>query len=164
MPSLRTIPGSGLALHGSKHAHQCERKRIHGSCFPGKLQGSYRLPWQIEFAAIVDYNDGLVFARQLLVTGLTQGPIVIDATDRGTIIGDPLSGNRAQGVINANVRLARKFRLPIGSLDAAMDIFNVANSGYKIQENEISGTSFNLRLPVEIQPARFARIELRYAF
>ena len=132
--------------------------------FLGKLQGTYRLPRGIEFAAIVDYNDGLVFARQLLVTGLAQGPFVIDATQRGTIINDPLSGNRAQGVINGNVRLGRKFRLPRGSLDAAIDVFNVANSAYKIQENDVSGTSFNLRLPVEIQPARFARFELRYSF
>ncbi len=132
--------------------------------FVGKLQGTYRLPRGIEFAAIVDYNDGLVFARQLLVTGLAQGPFVIDATQRGTILNDPLSGNRAEGVINANLRLARAFRLPRGSLDAAVDVFNVANSGYKIQENDVSGTSFNLRLPVEIQPARFARFELRYSF
>ncbi len=82
--------------------------------FLGKLQGTYRLPWGIEFAAIVDYNDGLVFARQLLVTGLAQGPIVIDATHRGTILNDPLSGNRADGVINANLRLERTFRLPLG--------------------------------------------------
>ena len=52
---------------------------------------------------------------------------------------DPLSGNRAQGVINGNLRLARQFRLPRGSLDAAVDIFNVANSAYKIQENDVSG-------------------------
>ena len=132
--------------------------------FLGKLQGTYRLPRGIEFAAIVDYNDGLVFARQLLVTGLAQGPFVIDATHRGTILNDPLSGNRAQGVINGNLRLARQFRLPRGSLDAAVDVFNVANSAYKIQENDVSGTSFNLRLPVEIQPARFVRFDLRYSF
>ena len=132
--------------------------------FLGKLQGTYRLPCGIEFAAIVDYNDGLVFARQLLVTGLAQGPFVIDATQRGTILNDPLSGNRAEGVINTNLRLAREFRLPRGSLDAAIDLLNVANSAYKIQENDVSGTSFNLRLPVEIQPARFARFELRYSF
>ena len=132
--------------------------------FLGKLQGTYRLPLGIEFAAIVDYNDGLVFARQLLVAGLAQGPFVIDATHRGTILEDPLSGNRAEGVINGNLRLSRDFRLPHGSLNAAIDVLNVANSHYKIQENDVSGTSFNLRLPVEIQPARFARFELRYSF
>lgn len=132
--------------------------------FLGKLQGTYRLPRGIEFTAIVDYNDGLVFARQLLITGLAQGPFVIDSTHRGTIINDPLSGNRAQGVINANLRLAREFRLPRGSLGAAVDLFNAANSAYRIQENDVSGTSFNLRLPVEIQPSRFARLDLRYSF
>ena len=130
----------------------------------GKLQGTYRLPWGIELAGIVDYLDGLVFARQLLVTGLDQGPIVMDATSRGTQLFNPLSGNRAEGVINGNLRFERKFRLPVGTLEAVLDILNVANSGYKIQESEITGPSFNLRRPVEIQPARFARIQLHYAF
>jgi len=132
--------------------------------FLGKIEGTYRLPWRIDFAAIVDYNDGLVFARQLLVTGLAQGPIVIDATNRGTILNDRLSGNRAEGVINANLRVSRNFPLPFGSLHTALDVLNAANSAYKIQESETTGTSFNLRLPVEIQPARFVRVELRYAF
>ena len=133
--------------------------------FLGKLSGEYRLPWGgIEVAAIADYLDGLAFARQLLITGLAQGPFVIDATSRGTQLFNPLGGNRAEGVINANLRLARKFRIPAGTFEAALDIMNVANSGYKIQENEITGTSFNLRLPVEIQPARFLRFQLRYTF
>jgi len=132
--------------------------------YVGKVWGSYRLPWAIELAAIVDYLDGLVFARRLLVTGLAQGPFVIDATSRGTQLNNPLSGNRAEGVINGNIRLHRQFRLPVGMFDAALDILNVANSSYKIQESDVSGTSFNQRSPVEIQPARFARIQLRYAF
>jgi hypothetical protein len=133
--------------------------------YAGKIQGTYRLPWGgIEIAGVVDYFDGLAFARQLLVPGLAQGPIVIDATSRGTDFSNPLSGNRAQAVINGNLRFGRRFRLPKGTLGAALDILNVANSGYRIQENDASGTAFNLRLPVEIQPARFARIELRYAF
>lgn len=133
--------------------------------FLGKLSGEYRLPWGgINLAAVADYLDGLVFARQLLVTGLAQGPFVIDATSRGTQLFNPLSGNRAEGVINANLRFARQFHLPVGTFGAALDIMNVANSGYKIQEDEIAGTSFNLRLPVEIQPSRFLRIQLRYTF
>ena len=132
--------------------------------FLGKVEGMYRLPWGIELAGIVDYLDGLVFARQLLVKGLAQGPFVIDATSRGTQLFNALGGNRAEGVINGNIRLRRKFRLRVGRFDAALDILNVANSSYKIQENELTGSSFNLRLPEEIQPARFARIQLRYAF
>jgi len=133
--------------------------------FLGKVSGEYRLPWGgIEIAVVADYLDGLVFARQLLVTGLAQGPFVIGATSHGTQLSNPLSGNRAEGVINANLRLARRFRLPAGTLVAALDIMNVANSSYKLQENEITGTSFNLRRPVEIQPARFVRMQFRYTF
>src|SRR6202007_2402581 len=96
----------------------------------GKLWGKYHVPWGgIELSAIVDYLDGLVFARQLLVRGLAQGPFVIDATSRGTQLFNPLSGNRAEGVVNANLRFARQFRLPAGTLGAALDIMNVANSG-----------------------------------
>jgi hypothetical protein len=131
----------------------------------GKLSGAYRVPWGgIEVAANADYLDGLVFARQLLITGLAQGPFVIDATSRGTQLFNPLSGNRAEGAINANLRLARKFRIPAGTFEAALELMNVGNGGYKIQENEITGTSFNLRLPVEIQPTRFVRFQLRYTF
>jgi hypothetical protein len=132
--------------------------------YVGKVWGSYLLPWGVELAGIVDYLDGLAFARRLLVTGLAQGPFMIDATSRGTQPFNPLSGNRAEGVINGNIRLRRQFRLPVGAFDAALDIMNVANSSYKLQENEITRASFNQRLPVEIQPARFARIQLRYAF
>jgi hypothetical protein len=133
--------------------------------FLGKISGEYRLPWGgINVAAVADYLDGLVFARQFLITGLPQGPFVIDATSRGTQLLNPLSGNRAEGVINANVRFARQFRLRVGTFGAALDIMNVANSGYRIQENEITGTSFNQRLPVEIQPSRFVRIQFRYTF
>ena len=133
--------------------------------YVGKLWGNYHLPWGgIEISAIADYNDGLVFARQLLVTGLAQGPLVIDATSRGTQLNNPLSGNRAEGVINGNLRFSRKFRFRAGTFDAALDILNVANSGYKIQENEATARSFNLRLPVEIQPSRFVRVQLLYMF
>ena len=46
--------------------------------YVGKLQAAYRLPaaWGgIEVASVAGYTDGLVFARQLLVTGLPQGPM-----------------------------------------------------------------------------------------
>ena len=55
--------------------------------YVGKIQASYRLPpaWGgIEVASVADYMDGLVFARQLLVTGLPQGPFLVATTVRGS--------------------------------------------------------------------------------
>lgn len=131
--------------------------------YVGKMQASYRLPSAcggIEVTSIADYTDGLVFARQLLVTVLPQGPFLVATTVRGS----PEGGNRAQYVINWNLRLSRQFGLPIGRFAVTADIFNVTNAGQSIQQNDLSGPSFNLRMPVAIQPPRFVRIGFRYAF
>ena len=131
--------------------------------YVGKTQATYRLPaaWGgIELASVADYMDGLPFARQLLVTGLPQGPFVVATTVRGS----PNGGNRAEHVTNWNLRLSRRFALPAGGLTVAADLLNATNAGHRLQESDLSGPSFNLRLPVAIQPPRFVRLELRYEF
>ena len=131
--------------------------------YVGKIQASYRLPpaWGgIEVASVANYTDGLVFARQLLVTGLPQGQFLVATTVRGS----PEGGNRAQHVINWDLRLSRKFGLPAGTFSVSADIFNVANGAQRLQEDDLSGPTFNLRLPVAIQPPRFVCIGFRYEF
>jgi hypothetical protein len=131
--------------------------------YVGKLQASYRLPraWGgIEVASVADYMDGLAFARQLLVTGLPQGPFLVATTVRGS----PNGGNRAEHVTNWNLRLSRRFGLPTGGFTVSADVLNVTDAAHKLQESDLSGPSFNLRLPVAIQAARFLRVELRYEF
>jgi hypothetical protein len=131
--------------------------------YVGKMQATYRLPlaWGgIEVASVADYTDGLVFARQLLVTGLPQGPFLVATTVRGS----PGGGNRAQYVINWDLRLTRRFALPGGTFAVSANIFNVTNGAHRLQEEDLSGPSFNLRLPVAIQAPRFVRIGFRYEF
>ena len=131
--------------------------------YVGKIQATYRLPstWGgIELASVADYMDGLVFARQLLVTGLPQGPFLVATTVRGS----PEGGNRAQYVINWNLRLSRQFRLTVGRFAVSADVLNVTNAGQRFQEDDLSGPSFNLRLPVSIQPPRSVRVGFRYEF
>jgi hypothetical protein len=131
--------------------------------YVGKLQAVYRLPvpWGgMEVASVADYTDGLVFARQLLVTGLPQGPMVVATTVRGS----PEGGNRAQYALNWNLRIGREFALAPGRLAVSADILNVTNAGQSLQENDLSGASFNLRLPVAIEPPRFLRLGIRYEF
>ncbi|MGA3023591.1 MAG: hypothetical protein ABSF98_02355 [Bryobacteraceae bacterium] len=127
-----------------------------------KVQTAYHLPrrWGgMELSSVADYVGGLPFARQLLVTGLAQGPFLVPVTPRGAG-----GGYRAQPAINWNLRLMREFRLPVGTLAAFADILNVANFGQKIQENDFTGPAFNLRLPVAIQEPRSVRLQLRYEF
>jgi hypothetical protein len=131
--------------------------------FVGNCQALYRFPskWGgLEIASVIDYIDGLVFARQLLVTGLAQGPILIPTTVRGS----PEGGNRAQYVLNWNLRLGKELTLPRGRLTALVEALNVSNTNNKIQESDLSWSAFNLRLPIAIQPPRFVRFELRYEF
>jgi hypothetical protein len=131
--------------------------------YVGKVQASYRMPaaWGgIEVASVADYMDGLVFARQLLVTGLPQGPFLAAATVRGS----PNGGNRAEHVTNWNLRLSRRFRLPIGGFTVSADILNVTDAAHRLQESDLSGPTFNQRLPVAIQAPRFVRVEFRYEF
>jgi hypothetical protein len=131
--------------------------------YVGKIQASYRLPSAcggIEVAGVADYMDGLVFARRLLVTGLPQGPFLAATTVRGS----PEGGNRAEYAINWNLRVSRQFQLAAGRFAATADILNVTNAGQRLQEDDLSGPSFNQRLPVAIEPPRFVRIGFRYEF
>lgn len=124
--------------------------------YVGKMQASYTLPeaWGgIEVGSTVTYMDGLLFRRELLVTGLAQGPFLL-----------PVGDNRAEYAADWNLRILRAFRLPFGRIEAASEILNVINAGRKIRENDISGPSFNLRLPTAIQEPRQVRLVLRYEF
>ena len=87
----------------------------------GKLQSTYRLPGGIDVAAAAAYLDGLVFARRLLVTGLAQGPFVVATTVRGS----PEGGNRAQYVLDWNLRFSREFARRFA---LEVDILNVTNA------------------------------------
>ena len=114
----------------------------------------------VELANTATYMDGLPFGRRLLVTGLPQGPFLVAATVRGS----PEGGNRAEYVLNWNLRVGRTVRVPGGSLRLAVDILNMLNSGNKIQESDISGPQFNQRLPVAIQPPRYVQVNIEYRF
>jgi hypothetical protein len=153
----------GALLLKSNTAFHATGRSFVDRAYVGKIQTTYRLPpaWGgIEVASIADYTDGLVFARQLLVTGLPQGPFLVATTVRGS----PEGGNRAQYVINWNLRLNRQFGLPAGRFIVSADILNVMNTAQRLQENDLSGPYFNLRLPVGIQPSRFVRFGFRYEF
>ena len=131
--------------------------------YVGKAQIAYRLPASyggFELASVADYTDGLVFARRLLVTTLPQGPFVAATTVRGS----PGGGNRAQYAFNWNIRISRRFGVTHGMLNITADILNVTNARQSLQEIDLSGPSFNLRLPVAIEPSRFVLLGFRYEF
>ena len=131
--------------------------------FTGKIEALYRLPTRwggVQISTVADYTDGLAFARMLLVTGLPQGPFLVATTPRGS----PGGGNRAEHVQNWNLRLSREWPLAFGRIAAAADLLNVTNADLAIQQADLTGPTFNSRLPIAIEQPRFMRFEVRYRF
>lgn len=127
--------------------------------FVGKMLVAWRLPgWlrRFEAGSIVTYLDGLVFGRRLLVTGLSQGPVLVNATIRGS----PEGGHRAEYVLDWDMRLS----FSLGPLRIAADVFNAANINNKLRENAISGPDFAARPALALEPPRFLRLGLQYRF
>jgi hypothetical protein len=60
--------------------------------------------------------------------------------------------------------LSRQFAVPAGEVTALVDVLNVTNAGQELQQQDLSGLSLNLRLPVAIQTPRLVRVGFRYAF
>jgi hypothetical protein len=131
--------------------------------FIGKFQAVAHLPQKfggLELISMVNYLDGLPFARRLLVTGFPQGPFLVDATIRGS----PEGGHRAEYVLNWNLRISRDWPVSFGQLRATADILNVLNNGNKIIENDLSGPQFNDRPALGVPPPRMLRLGLRWIF
>jgi len=150
--SLYMDPNAGINAAGRTYFDRA---------YVGKLQFLGRFPralGSIDWSNLVNYLDGLDFARRWLVTGLPQGPFLVNTTVRGS----PGGGNRAEHVFNWNLRFSRSFRASAGSFRVALDVFNVTNAAHRIQESEVTGSLFNQRLPVAIEPARFVRFQVEY--
>ncbi|HLI86507.1 MAG TPA: hypothetical protein VKV17_21540 [Bryobacteraceae bacterium] len=131
--------------------------------FLGKFQTVTKGFWWmggIQILNAVNYLDGLPFGRELLVTGLPQGPFLVNATIRGS----PEGGSRAQHVLNWNLRASRDFEMARGRLTLAADLLNVLNNGDKIVENDLSGPQFNQRTAIAIPSPRTLRLSARWSF
>jgi hypothetical protein len=128
--------------------------------YAAKAELSATLPGKLRLASTATYLDGLAFGRRLLVTGLPQGPFLVNATIRGS----PEGGHRTEYVFNWNLQFRRDVPLPRGALGVVVEVLNVLNAGNKTQESDISGPSFNQRQPLAVQAPRFARVMIEYHF
>jgi hypothetical protein len=113
-----------------------------------------------EIGAAIQYFDGLAFGQRLLVQGMTQGPLVVHSTVRGS----PEGGHRTEYVGTLDVRVARPVEVRGVVLRFVADVFNVTNSAKQLVECDIMDADFERRMPLMLQPPRIVRfgIELRY--
>jgi hypothetical protein len=130
--------------------------------YAGKLSAFYTTSprWgRIEIANDAVFTGGYPYARQLLVSGLPQGPFLVDATPRGSD-----GGARADALFDWNLRLARTFAVRKGFVKISGDLFNVPNLASKLRVEDLTGPGFQQRLPKIIQPPRFLRVGVSYQF
>ena len=145
------IVGIALLVDPNTTQHATRRGFLDWA-WEAKTQVTYRLPaaWSgIELDSALDYLDGLAFGRELLVTGLPQGPFLVK---RRGAEWSPQGGYRADFVVNWNLRLRRDFHVPVGKLTGTLDILNVLDSAASLQENDLTGPSFFQR-----RRSRFSR-------
>lgn len=131
--------------------------------YVGKVEADTVLPAvlrRVEIGSVATYTDGLVFGRQLLVTGLAQGPFLVDATVRGS----PEGGHRTQYFLDWDLRLSRGFQAGPGRLTLRADVFNLLNGGNKTREYPYTNPLFDRRLALAFQPARFFRFGFQYQY
>ncbi len=124
-----------------------------------KTTAYYKAPHGFYLAMIANWFDGAPFGRLLLVNGLNQGPFFI----RATPVGHP-GGYQTQLNATLDVRLARDFRLPLGSVSAYADVFNLMNWNSNTQESALTGPTFPLRVPLSVQAPRTIRIGTAWRF
>ncbi len=127
--------------------------------FAGKMSLSSATPrrfGKLEIMNTAVFTGGYPYARRLLVTGLAQGPFMVDATPRGGPQGD-----RTDPVYDWNLRVSRTF---LGKLRVSAEFFNVLNLGASLRVADLTGPRFLQNLPLEMQPPRFVRGGISWDF
>jgi hypothetical protein len=127
--------------------------------FTARFFGYWRISPRWDIATATRYYDGRPFGRKLVITGFNQGPFFVQATPRG----DPV-GHRTEFNLTLDVRVKHTLPWRGGRVSLVFDVFNLLNSDYKTEEGDLTGPLFMLRVPLEYQPPRIARLGVRFGF
>ncbi len=132
--------------------------------FVAKAAASYRLPWGFSLGAVAKYWDGQPYAREIIVTGLNQGPFYILASPRGNGWRTPVGGVRTEAVTTLDLSLKKEVRIASASLLLRVDVFNALNANDNTIENDLSGPDFDQRRPLENVAPRVVRFGMSLEF
>jgi len=127
--------------------------------FIGKATGYYLATRGFKLGAVFKYYDGLPFGRMLLVNGFNQGPFFVRATERGQPGGFQTMFN-----LTLDVRIAREFTLRRGVLSGYLDCFNCLNMNRNTLEADLTGPTFQSRVPLAVESPRLGRLGLEWRF
>jgi outer membrane receptor protein involved in Fe transport len=122
------------------------------SPFQLKLQGMYMFRFGLSLSGYYRLSAGKPYTRELVVTGLPQGPFNVFAERRGE--------SRTDKDGQLDLRAEQSFELGAGKLGVMVDVFNLFNSAAVIDYGFITGVDYDR--PRAVQRPRSARIGLRY--
>ncbi len=120
------------------------------------IGANFRAPFGIRIGCVVKYYDGQPFARKIIVTGMNQGPFIIQAHPRGVA--------RYEYNRTLDIRLERPLNFGLTQMRIILDAFNIINRNLATEENEWTGPEFPLRFATEIQSPRVFRLGLVVEF
>ncbi len=117
-----------------------------------------RLPWGLEVAAVVNARDG--FPIPYFQVGSTGDPT---SGSKDVLVSPAIDTYRLPSLVLADARLARAFALGPGRITVALDVFNVANAGTKLQvTRDVELAAFDRTR--EIVRPRLLRLGLSWRF
>ncbi len=122
-----------------------------------KTSASYLLPWwDISVSGNVRAQTGQPFSRQILVRGLPQGNVIVNAEPRGS--------RRYPAVTTVDLRASKVFSLAGNRrrLEVMVDVYNLTNANTAVSMVELSGPRFEF--PLQVLAPRIARVGAKFVF
>ena len=145
--SLYTDPNNAINARGRMRFDRAYTIRI---------GASLALPLGTRLGLVAKYYDGQPFARKIILDGLNQGPLFIQAHPRGEA--------RYEYNMTVDVRLEKCIRLGSTALRLMADVFNVFNQNQATEESAWTNSEFPLRFATRIQSPRLFRAGLNFEF
>jgi hypothetical protein len=124
--------------------------------YTGRIGVNFMAPFGLRIGCVVKYYDGQPFARKIIVTGMNQGPFIIQAHPRGVA--------RYEYNRTVDIRLEKPLNFNQTRMRIILDVFNLINRNLATEENEWTGPEFPLRFATEIQSPRVFRLGLVVEF
>lgn len=122
--------------------------------YAAKLTGMWRLPSETTLGWIARYQDGQPFARMLVFPDLNQGTEAVRAFANGD--------SRFMFVGTLDARLQKRFALGPRRIDAIIDVYNLLNLKYSVEEDVAAPP--DVRIPTAVQPPLSIAVGLRVTF
>lgn len=119
-----------------------------------KLQGTYLFDFGLHVSGLYRFRTGNPYTRELVVTGLNQGPFNVRAEPRGD--------SETDNVSTVDLRLEQTFDLAAGRFGVMADAFNLFNASPSVDEGIITGSDYGEVLSV--QTPRLLRLGVRYVW